>query len=144
MITITRYTDYGDYEKETFGVLTFGEFTCYTVERPWKDNAPFISCIPNGRYHLHSYQSNRFGNSVIIYGGSVSPYPDPDFERSGILIHPANIADELQGCIALGDRFGTVHGENAVLNSRNTVSEFLSLINTNEIYNLEIVYDTHG
>jgi hypothetical protein len=144
MITITRYTDYGNFEKETFGVLTFGEFTCYTVERPWMDNAPSISCIPNGKYLLHSYDSPKFGNSVIIYGGSVSPYPDPDFERNGILIHPANIANDVQGCIGLGDNFGTVYGEHAVLNSKKTVSKFLDLINTNEIYNLEIVYDTHG
>ena len=144
MITITRYADYGDVKKETFGVLTFGEFTCYTVERPWMDNAPSVSCIPTGKYHLHSYTSNRFGNSVIIYGGTVSPYPDPNFTRSGILIHPANVANDLEGCIGLGDSFGTVYGEHAVMNSRKTVSKFLDLINTNEIYTLEITYDTYA
>jgi hypothetical protein len=141
MITINRYTDYGDYEKETFGVLTFGDFTCYTVERPWLDNAPFVSCIPNGEYYIHSYDSPRFGSTVIIYGGTVSPYSQPEFERSGILIHTANTADELQGCIGLGDSFGEVNGKHAVMNSRRTVNSFLELINTNEIYNLTIAYD---
>jgi hypothetical protein len=141
MITISRYTNYGDYEKETFGVLTFGEFTCYTVERPWEDNEPFVSCIPDGDYYLHSHSSPRFGDTVIIYGGTVAPYTQTGFERSGILVHPANTADELKGCIGLGDSFGTVYGKHAVMNSRKTVAAFLELINNNEIYNLEINYD---
>lgn len=141
MIHLNRLTDYGDFTKETFGILTLGDFTCYTIERPWLNNEPMISCIPSGDYYLHSYTSPKFGQSVIIYGGTVSPYPDPDWYRSGILIHPANIATELKGCIGLGDSFGTVHDEHAVMNSRKTVSEFLKLININEIYTLRITYD---
>ena len=37
----------------TFGRLTVGEdLLCYAVERPWRDNAPRISCIPEGTYPL--------------------------------------------------------------------------------------------
>ena len=140
MIHINRFTNYGDFTKETFGVLTFDDFKCYTIERPWLNNKPMVSCIPSGDYYVHSYDSPRFGSSVIIYGGTVSPYPDPNYVRSGILIHPANIAGDLSGCIGLGNRFGTVYGEHAVLNSKKTVSNFLELINTTEIYTLRITY----
>jgi len=35
-----------------------GEFICYSLERPWVDNKPFVSCIPKGVYTLvpHEYK----------------------------------------------------------------------------------------
>jgi hypothetical protein len=100
-----------------------------------------ISCIPEGDYYLKSYDSPKFGNSVILYGGSVSMFPHPEYPRNGILIHPANKSNELMGCIGLGDSLGTIGGKRAVLNSRKTVAHFLDLININMVYNIRITYD---
>lgn len=81
------------YEKGTNGALFFqGIFVCFTIELPWKENARNISCIPDGRYELKLWYTNRFKHHLLV-----KDVPG----RSGILIHPANDAlKELEGCIA--------------------------------------------
>lgn len=140
LIDILRTVDYGYPDEGTFGFLTFGDFNCYTVERPWVDNRAFVSCIPSGDYYLTRHVSPRFGDCAIIYGGTVSRYPDDRFQRSSILIHPANRSDDLQGCIGLGSSMGKLGGRVAVLNSRRTVGRFLDLIQQDVTYNLRIRY----
>jgi len=128
-IHINRFADYGKPDEGTFGVLTMDDFMCYTVERPWLDNAPFVSCIPLGVYQAEWHQSLKFGPCMIIYGGTVSKYYDPVYPRSSILIHPANWSNQLEGCIGLGDAVAIMDGRSAVTNSRKTVTNFLNRIN---------------
>ena len=141
MIHIKRFVDYGAPDEGMFGVLTLGDFSCYTVERQWLDNIASISCIPVGDYYAEWYASPKFGASMIIHGGTVSKGPTHGFPRSGILIHPANWSDQLQGCIGLGDKFTIMDDRAAVTNSRKTVADFLNLINIGEVYYLRITYD---
>lgn len=77
----------------TNGVLSCGGKTvCTTIELPWKDNQPRISCIPEGSYRLRKRHSRKFRSHLMLLN-----VPD----RSLILIHPANhAATELFGCIA--------------------------------------------
>lgn len=140
-IRIDRLVDYGTPDEGMFGVLTMGDFKCYTVERQWLDNTPSVSCIPEGNYYLESYDSPKFGPSVIIYGGTVTKGPTHGYPRSGILIHPANWSYQLQGCIGLGDRFSILNDMAAVSNSRKTVTNFLNRINIGEVYFLTITRD---
>jgi len=73
-------------------LLHNGALVCSTIELPWKDNQPRVSCIPEGRYELKKRYSPRRGHHLIVQ--SVAG-------RSLILVHPANDAlRELQGCIA--------------------------------------------
>jgi len=68
------------------------QLVCRTIELPWKDNAPQISCIPEGRYQLVKRHSAKYGHHLLV-----KRVP----KRSYILIHPANVAlKELKGCIA--------------------------------------------
>jgi hypothetical protein len=79
--------------KGTNGSLWYGgALICHTIELPWKDNQPFVSCIPEGKYLLEKRHTVERGHHLIL--NSVSG-------RSYILIHPANHAlKELEGCIA--------------------------------------------
>lgn len=81
--TIGRLSD----EKTTYGE---------TLERPWLDNRPRVSCIPPGRYLLAWEPSPRLKRNTL----RLVDVPG----RSGILIHPANKVTELAGCIAIGTR----------------------------------------
>lgn len=73
-------------------LLFYGEEICRTVELPWKDNKPGISCIPEGKYELRRRFSPRFKNHFEILGVPGRKY---------ILFHAANDAvKELRGCIA--------------------------------------------
>ena len=76
-------------------LLIEGEHFCYTLEDPWINNAPNISCIPEGQYFVKLLYSPHFGR----------PYPHilgvPG--RTGILIHSGNTDADTQGCILVGD-----------------------------------------
>ena len=69
-----------------------GKRICFTIELPWFNNKPRISCIPEGRYELKKRCSNKFGQHLQLQNV---------IGRDLILIHPANDAlKELKGCIA--------------------------------------------
>lgn len=89
---LTRNDDDGT---STFGTLAMPSGIVYqTVERPWLNNANNVSCIPPGDYICTMTMSNRFKKMLYL----VRDVPN----RSGIRIHSANYATELQGCIAPG------------------------------------------
>lgn len=82
------------------------ERICYGIERPWKDNRPNISCIPgNFVYDFRQHKRPNGQSTYMLLGGSLVASPDQiggDYTRWGILIHPANRASELEGCLAPG------------------------------------------
>jgi len=67
----------------------------WTVERPWQGNAKFVSCIPDGEYGLIAFDSAAHPGCWCL-----TPVPG----RTGILIHPGNTVNDVQGCIAPGQR----------------------------------------
>lgn len=77
----------------TNGKLEFeGQFICYTIELPWKQNEAKVSCIPEGEYFISKRYSTKYKWHL-----EVLEVPN----RSLILFHPANNAlQELKGCIA--------------------------------------------
>lgn len=84
-----KHTKYG-----TFGrLMTPNGIQLFTIERNWLNNGARNSCIPSGVYTVSWQPSPRFGWAYRLH-----EVP----KRAGILIHPANYASELAGCIALG------------------------------------------
>lgn len=79
----------------TFGVLhTDNNFFCYTAERPWRDNKPMVSCIPEGRYACTPKQSPKFGETFEVVNV---------FGRTDILFHVGNYPlVDTEGCILVG------------------------------------------
>ena len=75
------------------GRLLFAGRHVYTIERPWLQNIPYESCIPDGVYDLRPFSGARFQDVW-----EVCDVPG----RSAILIHAANWPHELHGCIAPG------------------------------------------
>lgn len=65
----------------------------FTIERPWLDNAKNISCIPEGHYAVQPYSSKKFKDVYEITNVT---------GRSHILIHVANWASQVEGCIGVG------------------------------------------
>ena len=53
-------------ESGTLGKLTVGPWSCYTIERPWKDNQSNVSCIPEGTYKCEPFSGDRFKDVVQI------------------------------------------------------------------------------
>jgi hypothetical protein len=129
---------FGDLNR-TFGVLMQkdGPF-CVTLERGWLDNARGVSCIPVG-----SYTCLRC-NSSPDYGYADSPHFGDTFQvwkvpgRQNILWHKGNVDDDTHGCIIVGESFGWLSGERAVLSSGAAFKEFLDLLKAEDSFSLDI------
>jgi hypothetical protein len=126
---------------ETFGRLYMPTFSCVTVEPPWRGNQPFVSCIPPAPmqdWREYPLKPTRFRNKYATL--EVCGVP----KRSEIKVHVANTASQLQGCIALGNRLGTVGGEWAVLNSQLTFERWWEAYQAHGGTSLLIVNDLAG
>lgn len=124
-VTINRIT-YTD--QETFGTLvaTRGKanFTCKTLELPWRNNQKGISCIPKGTYEVrYSYWWSKFRYNYLLQNVK---------DRSGIFIHHGNYAykkdgkPDIEGCILLGASYGDVNKDKVldILSTSVTVKAF--------------------
>ena len=117
----------------TLGKLYIGDEVFPTIEQDWENNEPYKSCVPNGEYYLWAYNSPKYGDCYIIENESlnVAKYKKNNIKRFGCLIHPANKASQLQGCIAPGMKIGVLDGDLAVLSSRNALGRIHELLKSN-------------
>jgi hypothetical protein len=125
MVYLIRYkqTDQG-----TRGILFTQDYFCHTLELPWRDNKRNISCIPTGIYYTTTRISPTFGR---VYHLQDVP------NRTYIYIHSGNLAGDtskgylshVNGCILLGKNIGTLHNQQAILNSRTAIREFTTKLN---------------
>lgn len=116
----------------TFGtlLLNHGQWSCVTLELPWRDNASGLSCIPPGIYTCKMIDSPKHGHCY-----QVMDVP----KRNMIEIHAVNFAgdktkinpvtdtyyiSQLLGCIGLGRSMGILDGQMAILRSKETVADF--------------------
>ncbi len=130
-----RYFEHG-----TYSTLDHkGDFICNAVERPWLNNKPSESCIPEGEYKLSPHDSPKFGYCYILEAKQLGVGKDSGL-RTHILIHKANAPSELQGCIAVGKGFGTVKGQWAVTNSTGAFNELMQEL-AGEVHTLIIEKD---
>lgn len=100
----------------TLGVIRIDGVTMFaSLELPYRNNVPRISCIDNGTYTCQLITSPKFG-SVF----EVTNVPG----RSEILIHPGNTVRDIQGCILLGLGHYYDKGQSSVFSSRIAVERF--------------------
>lgn len=130
-VTLTRTNDNGI---ETLGTLvatrTDGQtFTCETLERPWKNDALNISCIPKGTYPC---KVGQFHAETRYELQNTAP-------RSGIFIHEGNYYTNTDGCILLGIKPSDINhdGQVDVTSSVITITNFMKFFN-NEDFTITI------
>jgi hypothetical protein len=114
----------------TYGLLKVVEndkilFQCKTIERGWLDNQSRISCIPPGKYNVVKTYSPRFKVNLYL----VENVPN----RSGIRLHSANFASQLNGCISLGSDWRDINkdGQLDLINSKATHKAFDEIMENN-------------
>jgi hypothetical protein len=114
----------------TFGVLRDGAIPfAVTLEEPWIDNHPMISCIPTGRYLCERVQSPKFGETF-----EVMHVP----ERSHILFHKGNTTDDTMGCILVAEEFAGNAAGPMIASSKRGYDELMAKLVGHESFDLEI------
>ncbi|WKE67483.1 DUF5675 family protein [Gallaecimonas kandeliae] len=128
MPTLTLHRRY--FFHGTFGELKdeAGELLAATIECPWQNNRPGLSCIPEGTYLIKRHQSPSKGLCLAIESPDLGVTLDGPSLRTHCLIHVANRVSELKGCIAPGDRFGVLDEDWAVLGSRHAMNHLLAVV----------------
>ena len=118
-------------EHGTFGVMTLdGSAFCVTLEPYSRDNAVNVSCIPTGQYICKKYSSARYPNTYEITGIQ---------GRSYVLFHAGNTDDDTAGCVLLGDEYGKLGKDRAILESGEAFDKFIKYLNDVDQFRLTIV-----
>jgi len=84
-----------------------------TVEQPWRVNEqyaagiPYKSCIPAGTYELAPFKSTRWGSTWAFVNAELGVVArqvagTPDWFRFACLLHTANWAVNVEGCVGVG------------------------------------------
>jgi hypothetical protein len=99
MLLLRRYK-----ENHTEGKLIYPDDShTYCLERPWLNNKPSISCIPEGKYLIDRDKHGRFQWYKVREGQIVG--------RTNIEIHTGNKVEHSEGCLLpcmeLKDGFGS-------------------------------------
>ncbi len=94
-----------------------------TMELPWRNNEPCVSCIPAGVYTVRPYSSPKYPDvfEVVDVPG-----------RSHILIHAGNSTNDSKGCILPGKYFGELNGLPAVLASGESLNRLKAVVGDGE------------
>ena len=114
----------------TFGNLIIcSQVFCVTLEPSDKLNKRDVSNIPAQQYQCMKIRSSRFGETFELVD-----VPN----RNHVLFHAGNVLKHTSGCILLGQYFGKLYGDRAVLNSGGTFRKFMRIMKDIDIFNLTI------
>jgi len=114
----------------TFGALSINkQVFCVTLEPPDIENAKNISSIPDQQYICERFNSPTYGETFIIKN-----VPDRDY----VLFHPGNVKKHTKACIILGQYWGKLGKDRAVLNSGSTFRQFMLLMAPYDSFHLTI------
>lgn len=106
-----------------------------TLERRWLNNKRSISCIPTGAYTVKRVSSPRFGETFKVTNVE---------GRSHILFHKGNRFEDSHGCILVGEEFGFLNGEPAILSSGRGYKEFMDRFQGRDEFGLLITWNRSG
>ena len=128
VVELTRLEEHSSFG--TFGVLKINKSVfCVTLEPPDLLNEVNISSIPAQQYICRKYRSPKYGETFKIIGVP---------SRTDVLFHSGNVAEHTKGCILLGQYFGKLKGDRAVLNSGKTFAQFMKIMGEIPFFHLTI------
>ncbi len=137
--TLSRYC-HGKFG--TFSTLQMGDLVLDMVEQDWENNKPYVSCIPNGTYTLEYYISPKHGPSYILSNPELNIGKfKGEATRFGCLIHKANLASQLEGCMAPGMLLGFYKNQWSVSKSGDAMDELIKVLGKVKTHKLIITGD---
>lgn len=139
-LVLVRYS-YAPYG--TYGCLFGAGDRLWTVEQPWRLNMRQRSCVPEGTYKIIPHNSAKYPNTFALINHQLNVYYQPgpgvpEDARKAILIHPANVPEDLAGCIAPGTALGFMRDRLAVVNSKVAMQAVRRVLAPNQSHDLVI------
>lgn len=118
---------FGHDDEGTPGRLSVPGFKSLSLELPWRDNEPEVSCLPEGVYFARWTWSQKFRRFMYAIEEQIP-------HRGGFRIHSGNFAGDKRkglradslGCPLLGYQLGRLNGQRAILVSRPCVADFVN------------------
>ncbi len=118
------------------GLFLLDSFEAKTIELPWKDNRPNVSCIPTGLHKCEYRYSRKYKGHYHITG-----VPN----RTWILTHNGVWAGDVEkgyrthsaGCVIMGKYHGKYKGQDCVFVSRITLRRLVNFMKK-EPFELEV------
>jgi hypothetical protein len=107
------------------------------------DEVPFAVTLER-TYGLYGGQELKIAPGVyrcsmtIYYRGNYPTYEIHVPGHTRILFHKANLEEELDGCIAIGEQFGELNGKPAILQSGKGFEEFMQKMRGLAFFDLTI------
>jgi hypothetical protein len=121
----------------TPGKLHIGEQVFDTIERARTGDHP---CIPPGEYTLKPHTSPHQGEVYSFIGDGVYEWEVPAGKKGRclVLLHSANKASQLLGCVAPGIGTGYIDNEHAVLSSQTAMAAISTLLGRTESHQITV------
>ncbi|MBO7920945.1 hypothetical protein J5X92_01775 [Alteromonas sp. K632G] len=118
-------------EQGTPGNMFIGPWFAHTLELPWRDNLPNLSCIPAGDYSMRLVKTRKpIGGRSHLY--LIEDVP----QRSSILAHAGTWAGNKEkglktsvlGCVLIGYRTGVHQNQRAIFDTRRAIGDFHNIL----------------
>lgn len=138
----------------TLGVLTVSDMNgqtlvLQTIEKPWvrgqyAGGVKGASCVPKGTYKLECHNSEAHPRTWALVNPELGvvhwPVDAAQGDRTVVLIHVANYAAELRGCIGVGLKtyHDDVRGVRMVTNSRQAMKALQDALTWSDEHEIEI------
>ncbi|MCW5591069.1 MAG: hypothetical protein KIS74_03120 [Burkholderiales bacterium] len=101
----------------------------FTLELPWRENQPQVSCIPIGSWTCRRVVSPRWGETFDI------KVPG----RSLIRFHWGNTEDDTLGCVLTARTFDPVKGINGAVDSKQAFGELMATLKGVDKFTLHVI-----
>lgn len=99
-------------KKGTHGTFSLGGFKWHSLEPPDLFNAPFTSCVPQGKYSLVPFTSPKYGPCFIMVNPDLNVY---QYEQSDgrpddgrflcLFVHRGNEVENFVGCCGASHKY---------------------------------------
>lgn len=136
MIKLTRA--YLPDNSATFGRIEINDTALYTLEPPWQQNEPSVSCIPEGVYPLQLRESpvvRRSSGGEFFEGWEVTRVESRRF----IMFHVGNWVSDTDGCILVGESFSWHPQKGPMIsNSAKGFKKFMLALANRDFWDIEI------
>lgn len=113
----------------------YPNFECKTLELPYKDNMPNVSCVIVGNYPCRKLKESTSFKYPHIH---ILGVPG----RTVIKIHILNYSRNLLGCVGIGEKFIDIDNDGLkdITNSKETLEKLMKSLP--ETFNIEIRYES--